>query len=152
MSNSECCCYCICPNKPRYKSECIKRKEPVCIQIDYCGFITDGPPVDGAKEGLYLDLGLDQSTCILYRFEIKDPARCPDAILDDINIGKATSVIPTKKNTKFLDCNTKNLYKLTLGINDSIECILIKKICSSDCIKLLCTPTRKNILDIITNV
>ena len=124
--------YCSCSScKPTYKKCCPKeekccpkKEEKCCIPVDYCGFLTDGQPVNNSPTGLYLD----EEECILYT--------CYKGIVFN-------SVVPTKPVTKFLDCNTKELYKLVYGGEgvDDIECTLIKTVDPKDCLNLLCTET-----------
>ncbi len=136
MTYSDCCpkkrtysCYTPCYQKTNYcdcyscKPKCHK-EEKCCIKIDYSGLIMDSG-LTNLPSGLYLKL-LANGTCSLHK--------------SDASSGVLKNVRPSKQCTKFLDCNTKDLYKLTLE-DTTIKCTKIKTVSKDDCIELLCTDT-----------
>lgn len=116
--------YCDCYScKPKCHKCCPKKEEKCCIPVDYVGgFLTQ--PIEGFKlpeinlSGLYFT----SDTNKFYEF----------------TNGVCQEVIPSKTITKFLDCTTKNLYKLTYN-GAEITCTGIKTVNPKDCLNLLCT-------------
>lgn len=116
--------YCYCNS---CKPKCCPKEEKCCIAVDYTGTFLprDSNCLSPMPPGLFLQ-ELTNNECKLLK---SDGIHPPD------------DVIPTKTTTKFLDCNTKNLYKLVLN-NETIKCTLIKNISKDDCLELLCTSTK----------
>jgi hypothetical protein len=115
--------YCDCYScKHSYNKCCCEKKEDkCCIEVDYCGFLLIGNPNNTFPAGLYLN----KSDMKLYQ-----------------SVGDSTypeEVLPKKSTTKFLDCNTKDLYKLYSDGNSITKCEKIKTIGKCDCVEFLFT-------------